>query len=96
MTRTHTTEEHVASLREVVFSTRSVQQLRDATIQVLLGEVFSLGSVPKCYNLDESTVKLVVRQSQASKDVNTGAEEATGLEAVTRRQPVKIQQTEKA
>jgi hypothetical protein len=35
-----------------------------------------------------------VRQSPASKDVNTGAEESTGLEAVTRRQPVKIQQTE--
>jgi hypothetical protein len=37
----------------------------------------------------------VVRQSSASKDVNTEAEEATALEAVTRRQPVKIQQTEK-
>jgi hypothetical protein len=30
-----------------------------------------------------------VRQSQVSKDVNTEAEEATSLEAVT-RQPVKI------
>jgi hypothetical protein len=29
----------------------------------------------------------------ASKDVNTEAEEAISLEAVTRRQPVKIQQT---
>jgi hypothetical protein len=28
-----------------------------------------------------------------SKDVNTEAEEATALEAVTRRQPVKTQQT---
>jgi hypothetical protein len=36
-----------------------------------------------------------VRQSLASKDVNTEAEEATALEAVTRRQPVKIQQTKK-
>jgi hypothetical protein len=36
-----------------------------------------------------------VRQSPVSKDVNTKAEEATALEAVTRRQPVKIQQTEK-
>jgi hypothetical protein len=35
------------------------------------------------------------RQSLASKDVNTEAEKATALEAVTRRQPVKIQQTEK-
>jgi hypothetical protein len=31
----------------------------------------------------------------ASKDVNTETEEATALEAVTRRQPVKTQQTEK-
>jgi hypothetical protein len=36
-----------------------------------------------------------VRQSPASKDVNMGAEEATALEAVTRRQLVKTQQTEK-
>jgi hypothetical protein len=34
-----------------------------------------------------------VRQSPASKDVNTEAEEATALEAVTRRQPVKMEQT---
>jgi hypothetical protein len=36
-----------------------------------------------------------VRQSQVSKDVNTEAEEATTLEAVTRRQPVKAQQIDK-
>jgi hypothetical protein len=36
-----------------------------------------------------------VRQPPASKNVNTEAEEATTLDAVTRRQPVKIQQTEK-
>jgi hypothetical protein len=36
-----------------------------------------------------------VRQSPASKGLNTEAEEATALEAVTRRQPMKIQQTEK-
>jgi hypothetical protein len=36
-----------------------------------------------------------VRQSPASKNVNTEAEKATALEAVTGRQPVKIQQTEK-
>jgi hypothetical protein len=35
------------------------------------------------------------RQSPASKDRNTEAEEAMALEAITRRQPVKIQQTEK-
>jgi hypothetical protein len=39
--------------------------------------------------------ELVVRQPSASKDVNTEAEEATSLEAVARRQTVKIQQTEK-
>jgi hypothetical protein len=37
-----------------------------------------------------------VGQLRASKDVNTEAEEAMGLEAVTRRQPVKIQHTEKS
>jgi hypothetical protein len=52
-------------------------------------------SVPRCYKQDKSTVNLVVRQSLAIKDVNMEAEEATVLEAVTRRQPVKIQQTEK-
>jgi hypothetical protein len=36
-----------------------------------------------------------VRQSPASKNVNTEAEEATAFEAATRRQPVKIEQTEK-
>jgi hypothetical protein len=36
-----------------------------------------------------------VRQSPASKDVNTEAEEAMALEAVTRRQPVKIELTVK-
>jgi hypothetical protein len=38
---------------------------------------------------------LVVRQLPSSKDVNMEAEVATALEAVTRLQPVKIQQTEK-
>jgi hypothetical protein len=36
-----------------------------------------------------------VRQSPASKSVNTEAEGATVLEAVTRRQPVETEQTEK-
>jgi hypothetical protein len=36
-----------------------------------------------------------VRESPASTDVNTEVEEATALEAVTRRQPVKIQQAKK-
>jgi hypothetical protein len=47
----------------------------------------------------ESTVGarrcVVVRQSPASKYVNAEAEEAAALETVTRRQPVRIQQTEK-
>jgi hypothetical protein len=38
----------------------------------------------------------LLKQSPSGKDVNTEAEEATVLEAVTRRQQVKIQQTEKA
>jgi hypothetical protein len=37
-----------------------------------------------------------MRKSPASKDVNTEAEEATALEAVTRQRLVKAQQTEKA
>jgi hypothetical protein len=37
-----------------------------------------------------------VRESPANKDMNTEAEEATALEAVTRRQPVNTQQTEKS
>jgi hypothetical protein len=39
--------------------------------------------------------ELVVRQLLASKDRNTEAEEALALEAITRQQPVKIEQTEK-
>jgi hypothetical protein len=38
----------------------------------------------------------MVRQSPASNGVNTETKEATVLEAVKRRQPVKIEQTEKA
>jgi hypothetical protein len=38
---------------------------------------------------------LVVRRPPTGKDVNTETEEATVLEAVTRRQQVKIEQTEK-
>jgi hypothetical protein len=36
-----------------------------------------------------------VRQAPVSKDVNMEAEEAMALEAIIRRQPVKLQQTEK-
>jgi hypothetical protein len=37
----------------------------------------------------------VVRELPACKDVNMEAEDATALKAVTRQQPVKIQQTKK-
>jgi hypothetical protein len=36
-----------------------------------------------------------VRQSPAIKDMKTEGQEATALEAVTRRQPVKVQPTDK-
>jgi hypothetical protein len=36
-----------------------------------------------------------MRELPPGKDVNTEANKATVLEAVTRRQPVKLQQTEK-
>jgi hypothetical protein len=67
------------------------------------GEVFSVRTVPRRSSCNYERVlrrqleeyDLVVRESPASKDVNTEAKEATALEAVTSRQPVKIQQTEK-
>jgi hypothetical protein len=40
--------------------------------------------------------ELVMRGSPAGKDVNAETEKAMALEAVTRRQPVKIQQTKKS
>jgi hypothetical protein len=52
-----------------------------------LGEVFPVQSVPRCYKQDKYRFALVVRQSPASKDVNTEVEEAAALEAVTKRQP---------
>jgi hypothetical protein len=39
--------------------------------------------------------ELVVRQLPTSKDLNTEAEEAMSLEAITRQEQVKIQQIEK-
>jgi hypothetical protein len=59
----------------------------------MLGEVFSVRSVSRCYKQDK--LSYFVRMPMASRDVNTEAEEATALKAVTRRQPEKIQQTEK-
>jgi hypothetical protein len=45
---------------------------------------------PPARELVSWSSELVVRESPASKDVNTQAEECTALGAVTRRQPVKI------
>jgi hypothetical protein len=41
-------------------------------------------SLPNCYKQEKSRVQLVVRQSVASKDMNTEVEGSTSLEAVTR------------
>jgi hypothetical protein len=49
-------------------------------------------SVPRCYEQDESRILLVGRYSPANTSVKS--EGATVLKAVTRRQPVKVQQTE--
>jgi hypothetical protein len=67
--------------------------------------VFSVRSVPRLYKEEQLRLResletavrrvgLVVGLSSNNEDVNTEAEEATALEAVTRRQLVKIQQTE--
>jgi hypothetical protein len=78
-----------------MFCTRFARQLRDATIEELLGEVFPVRSVSRCYKQVKVTVWLVVRQSPASKDVNTEAERSMCLKTVTRQRLVKTQQTEK-
>jgi hypothetical protein len=72
-----------------------VRQLCDE-IEELLGEVFSKGSLPPCYKQNKSKIQLVGRHSPASNGVKTEAEEAAVLEAVTRRLPAKIEQTEKS
>jgi hypothetical protein len=51
-------------------------------------------SSPNCCKPLCRNVELCVRQSSASKDVNTKTDKASLLKAVT-RQPVKTQQTEK-
>jgi hypothetical protein len=58
-------------------------KLRDATIEELLGEVFSVQSLLRCYDQDKCRFYLVVRQSQARKDVDMEAVEAMALETVT-------------
>jgi hypothetical protein len=79
---------------EAVFSTESVRQLRDATIEELLAGVYSVRSVPRCYKQDKFKIELVVTESPASEDVKTGVEGCTALKAVTRQRLVKTQQTE--
>jgi hypothetical protein len=67
----------------------------DTPVRVCCETVAPGGDVaPHCCKPLSSNAELLVRQSSASKDVNTEAEEAAGLEAVT-RQAVKTQQTEK-
>jgi hypothetical protein len=70
-----------------------MRQLREATIEELLGEMFSVRSVPMCYKQDTSRVYLVVRQSPASNDMNTEVEGCTALEAVSRQRLMKTQRT---
>jgi hypothetical protein len=50
---------------------------------------------PPAWEVVSWSKELILRQSPPNKDVNTEADEATPLEAVTRRQPVKTQQTER-
>jgi hypothetical protein len=50
-------------------------------------------SVPRRYEEDKLAVS-AVRQSPVSKDVNTEVEGSTALEAVTRQQLKKTEQTE--
>jgi hypothetical protein len=52
-------------------------------------------SVTRCYKQNKSKFYLVLRQSPVSKDMQREAEEPMTLKAVTRRQPVKMQQTVK-
>jgi hypothetical protein len=78
----------------MMFPTLSEHYPRDATIRELLGAMFSMRPLPRYYKQVKSRFYLVMRQSPVIKVVNTGGKKATALEAVIRRQPVKIQQTE--
>jgi hypothetical protein len=48
-----------------------VRHLRDATIKGMLGKMFSVRSVPWYYKQNISKIYLVLRESPASKVVNT-------------------------
>jgi hypothetical protein len=79
---------------DVNINTEMMFCTRDATTEELLGDMFSMMSVPRCFKQEKYRVQLVVRQSPASKDVNTEAEGSTVLEAFT-KQLMKTQQNEK-
>jgi hypothetical protein len=64
--------------------------MRAATIEELSEDVFCAIRAEVLRAGKVYTVYLVLRQSPASKDVHMETEEATTLEAVTRRQPVQI------
>jgi hypothetical protein len=88
----------IEELLEAVFSVRSVPRLHNEE-QLRLQEsletaVRRVGDWCEMVTSNWSN-ELVVRESPGSKDVNTDAQEATALKAVTRRQPVNIQRTEK-
>jgi hypothetical protein len=72
-----------------------MRQLHVATIEELLGELFPMQSVPRCYQQDWSRIKLVLRQSPGNKDVNKEVDGSTALEADTRQRLLKTQQTGK-
>jgi hypothetical protein len=72
-----------------------VRQIRDATVEELVGEVSSMRSVPRCYKQDKSIIQSLMRLSPSNKYVNTKVEGSTTLGAVTRQRLVKIQQTVK-
>jgi hypothetical protein len=91
-TNMHATTEE---LLEAMFSVRSVPRLQNKE-QLRLRESLET-AVTKVGGECEIAASLGVswsKESPASKDVNMKAEEATGLETVTRRQPVKTQQAE--
>jgi hypothetical protein len=55
---------------DALFSTRSVRQLRVATLGELLGRFFSVRFMPRCYKQDMCRVELLVRQLPAAKNVS--------------------------
>jgi hypothetical protein len=73
--------------RGVLYAVRA--KGRAARIEEIFEAVFSIQSVPRRYTQDKSRIQLVGRQLPASKGVDTEAEEATVLKAVTRHSRLK-------